>query len=316
MTRLRRLLRCAPLVLGTGYILAFFSETVFWAHWRPDDSPEGRIAQWLLYSLMAYLTLAVIRHARIQDGWTLLLAGAFFGWIDEGVFAMTMFGDPSMPFPFTIAWTALAWHGPISLALGWYALGLALRAPSMRPALMLSLGFGVFWGLWAFGWTADEPPVANEPIVFLLNATACTILVGLAHLAVAAGRPAEFLPSRAGMIVAALPVAAFFALLTTPTVPIAPLVLLPLLGLLALALRRGRAARADGSLLAALAAPVRGRNLAALALMPLGATLVYGVAADAFAPSHAVLLAVAGATSLGGLVLFLLSLRRSLLRPA
>jgi len=83
MTALGRFMRRASLVLGTGYVLCFFSETVFWALWRPDEEVHGRVLQWLLYTLMGYLTLAVIRHCRVGDAWSLLLAGAFFGWIGE-----------------------------------------------------------------------------------------------------------------------------------------------------------------------------------------------------------------------------------------
>lgn len=312
MTALRR----AGLVLGTGYVLFFFSETVFWAVWRPDEEPHGRLLAWLLYSLMGYLTLAVIRHCRVGDAWALLLAGAFFGWIGEGVFAMTVFGDPSMPFPFTIAWTALAWHGPISLLVGWYALGLALREPGPGPTLALALGLGVFWGVWGFGWLAEIPPVGATPEIFLLHAAVTTGCLALAHLAIAAGRPESFRPSRLGLGIASALVLGFFAAFTVPTVPIAPLVLLPLLGILALALRRYRSGRHDTSLLAAFAAPIRRRNLLALAVLPLSASLVYAIAIDALPPSRAVHLLLAAATSLAGLVLFVLALSRSARRRA
>lgn len=316
MTPIGRLARRAGLVLGTGYVLCFFSETVFWALWRPDEDPAGRLLQWLLYSLMGYLTLAVIRSCRVGSGWPLVLAGAFYGWIGEGVFAMTVFGDPSMPFPATIAWTALAWHGPISLLLGWYGLGLALRERAMGPTIGLAFGFGIFWGVWAFGWLAETPPVAAEPEAFLLHAGVTTACLALAHLAIAAGRPETFAPSRPGVLLAAGVVLGFFALFTVPAVPIAPLVLLPLLGLVGFALRRHRAGRAEGSLLAALAAPIAKRNLAAVALMPLTASATYALACGGLPPLPAVHLLLALASSLLGTVLFALAVVKALRRPA
>lgn len=316
MTAFGRMARSAALVLGTGYVLCFFSETVFWALWRPDEDAPGRILQWFLYSLMGYLTLAVIRHGRVGEAWSLLLAGAAFGWIGEGVFAMTVFGDASMPFPLTIAWTALAWHGPISLVIGWYALGLALRHRSMGPVIALSLGVGVFWGIWAFGWLAETPPVAAEPDAFLLHAGLATLCLALAHRAIAWGRPDVFAPSRLGLGVASVVVVGFFVLFTIPTVPIAPFVLLPLLGLLAWTLRRHRAGRPDATLLSSLAAPVLPRNLAALALMPLSATLVYVAASDALPPLAAVHLLLAAVTSLLGTALFVTAVAKALRQRA
>lgn len=278
MKALARIGRSALLVLGTGFILHFFSETVFWSVWRPGEEAIGRIIGLLLYSLFGYLTLAVIRLFRIADIWMLLLAGAFFGWSCEGVYAMTVYGDASMPFPLTIAWTALAWHGPLSLVLGWYALGLALRSQNPGPSLALSLGLGAFWGVWALGWRGETPPVSVEPDAFFVHAAAGTACLALAHAAVALGRPANFVPSRWGVALAALAVVGFFAAVTVPAVPIAALVLPTLLAVLYLALRRHRMDRADDSVLAEFGQPIRIGNMVAMAAMPIAATAVYAEA--------------------------------------
>src|SRR5262249_19862748 len=156
---------------------------------------------------------------RIRNASGLFLAGAAFGWIAEGVFAMTLFGGPSMAFPFTISWTGLAWHAPISVVLGWHALGVALRSRSLGLATWLSLGFGVFWGVWAYGWRFETPPVAAGPTAFLMQTTAATLLLAVAYGAVAAGRPGSFRPSRAGLIVASLVLFSFVGAVTLPHVP-------------------------------------------------------------------------------------------------
>jgi hypothetical protein len=311
--------RSMSLVLGTGYVLAFFSETVFWSVWRPGDEFHGRILTWLLYSLFAYLTLAVIRHFRVGDGRVLLLAGAFFGWLCEGVYAMTVFGDPSMPFPFTIVWTALAWHGPISLLVGWYALGLALREARPGSAMLLSLGIGLFWGCWALGWLAEAPPVAVPLLDFMLHAGLTTALLALAHLAIAAGGPASYAPSRIGLVLVGGVVFAFFAAVTVPAIPFAVLVLPPLLGLLWLVLWRGRALRPKDSLLARFAAPIQPWSLAALALIPVSASAVYAIAiyaavSEALPPLGFVHPLFAATTSLVGLVLFGLAVATAMRR--
>ncbi|MBW6396487.1 hypothetical protein KPL78_01450 [Roseomonas sp. HJA6] len=316
MNAFARLGRSTLLVLGTGYILHFFSETVFWSVWRPGDELSGRLFGLLLYCLFAYLTLVVIRLFRIADIWGLMLAGAFFGWTCEGVYAMTVYGDSSMPFPLTIAWTALAWHGPLSVVLGWYMLGVALRERSPGPSLLLSLGLGAFWGLWALGWRGETPPVSVEPDEFLLHATAATICLASAHVLVAIGRPETFAPSRWGIALAALPVLAFFGAVTVPTVPISALVLPVLLGALYVALRRLRASSPDSSLLIAFRPPLRIWNFIALAAMPLAATAVYMRASPSVPDYPTVHPAVAAVISVGGTLLFAIGYRRAFRRRA
>lgn len=304
MTKAADLARRAGLVMGTGYVLAFFSETVFWSFWRSNDGVPGRVLTWLLYSLFGYLTLAVVRSFRIIDGWVLLLAGAFFGWVCEGVYAMTVYGDPSMPFPLTIAWTALAWHGPLSLVLGWFWLGLALRSGHPMRTTLLSLSIGLFWGVWALGWGAETPPLVVPPHEFLLHAAVTTGGLALAHMAVAAGHPESYTPSRLGLALASGVIIGFFALVTVPAVPMALIVLPALLGIVWLALRRERARRPDDSVLSLLASPIRLQNLPGLALIPLTGTAVYAAGQSTFVPPASIHPVLAGVTSLTGLVLF------------
>jgi hypothetical protein len=303
--------RSALLALAVGYILFFYSESMFWAVWRPEVEPGILVLTWLAYSFSTWLVLAAIRHWRVDGPWPLLLAGALYGWIIEGIFAMTVYGDPSMPFPFTIAWTGLAWHGPISLLLGFHVLGLALREPQPGPTLVIASGLGLFWGVWGFGWLAETPPVGNDPLVFALNAAGSTALLALAYALVPAGDPAGFAPSRWALMGAIGAVVLFFLFATIPTVETAPFVLLPLLGLLWWGLRRHRARRAPGCLLAAHATPVRAGNLLALAAMPAVATAAYVALSAGVAPSQAVMPGTAILTSLVGTILFAMAMRRA-----
>ena len=301
-----RLLRSASLVLGSGYVLFLFSERVFWSLWRPGDDLAIYVAGWLLHAFMGYLLLAAVQFFRVSNLWSLLLAGAFFGWLDEGVYAMTLFGDEALPFPLTIVWTGRAWHAPITVVLGWYGLRRAMQATSRAPGLLLSGAIGLFWGFWAVAWGRETPPVVAAPLEFLAHAAAMTALLALSQAAITAGRPAEFRPSRAGLAVASVVVAAFFALVTVPAVPFAPLVLLPLFAVLWAALRRGRARERRSEVLVRMGEPVRPRNLASLALIPLAATAIYaGLNAQGWlVPSHQI---VAVATTVAGAVLFIVA---------
>jgi hypothetical protein len=259
----------------------------------------------------------VLRHFRIRDVSGLFLAGAAYGWIDEGVFAMTLFGDPSMAFPFTISWTGLAWHAPISVVLGWHAMGVALRRPVLGPAAWLSLGFGVFWGFWAYGWRFETPPVAANPAAYLSQAMVATALLAAAYVAEAAGRPDAFRPSRTGLALAGLVLFGFLSVVTVPHVPLALLVLPPLAGALFLLLHRHRRAESDAGvgILAQHTAAPRPGNLAMLALMPLAATLVYTLLGES-EWSLPTLPVIGVLATMAGAALFVLAAVRTLRRSS
>jgi hypothetical protein len=303
MMYVRRLLQTTSLVLGTGYVLFFFSERLFWSLIRPGDSIAIFGATWLVYAFVAYLLLATVRLYRVRDFWALFLAGALFGWLVEGVYAMTMFGDDSLPFPLTIAWTGLAWHAPISVVFGFYGLRRALQAGSIWPGMWLSLLVGSFWGFWALGWGLETPPLVADAAMFFTHALAATCVLGFSQLLIGWGDPAGFRPSWPGLISAASVIVAFFAFVTVPAIPWSPLILLPLLGLIFFALRRNRVREHHYDALAELAAPVPLLHLVGLAGIPVAATIIYaGCNAVGFLPpSHQIVCAV---TTIAGFVLF------------
>jgi hypothetical protein len=195
--------------------------------------------------------------------------------------------------------------------VGWWWLGRALRAPRPWRTLLLSIGIGLFWGTWGYGWQFESPPVVADPGDLFGNAAGGTVLLALAQAAITWGAPADFRPSRAGLAIAAVATLAFFGVLTVPQVPIAPLVLVPLLGLTWLALRRAARATPAGTpdVLADFAAPVRARNLVMLAAIPLGATAVYAWLSE-LQPDVQTHLVVAALSGLGGTVLFAVGLWR------
>jgi hypothetical protein len=299
----RRLMQTTSLVLGTGYVLFFFSERLFWSLWRPGDDIGIYVATWFLYAFLGYLLLATIRWFRVCDLWALFLAGASFGWLVEGVYAMTMFGDASLPFPLTIAWTALAWHAPISVVLGWYGLRRALRARTIWPGLGLSLLIGGFWGFWALGWGFETPPIVVDARVFFTHAMLATLALGASQVLIGWGDPAGFRPSGAGLALAVGVILAFFGFVTLPAIPWSPLVILPLLGLVFFALQRNRARKKGADALAEMAITVPPLRLIDLAGIPIAATAVYAGfnAFGSLPPTHQIVCAV---TTLAGFVLF------------
>lgn len=47
-------------ILACGYILVYFSEHLFWAHAKPDNTWLGWILTWRIYSLTGYIFLSAI----------------------------------------------------------------------------------------------------------------------------------------------------------------------------------------------------------------------------------------------------------------
>lgn len=80
------------LSLVNGFILFVFSERPFWSVWRPGDSLPDLIVTCLAYSTLAYLFLAIVWLFRVNDVWSLFLAGAVYGWLTEGGLMHTLYG--------------------------------------------------------------------------------------------------------------------------------------------------------------------------------------------------------------------------------
>src|SRR4030095_14345516 len=140
-----RILKNTVQVLATGYIFVYFSEHLFWARVRPDASLGGWFGAWVAYSLMAYVFLILISHFRVRNIWALFLAGAAFGWIDEGIVVQTAYEM----LPLSISFTGLAWHALITVWIGWYAMRKSLLFSATWSMLRLAITIGVFYSLWA-----------------------------------------------------------------------------------------------------------------------------------------------------------------------
>ena len=117
---MRRWTQRLAVVLATGYILFFYSERLFWSFPRPGDTFADLLLTWVVYSLLAWVFLLLVRQCRIAAFPALFLAGAVFGWLAEGVVVDTMYGNKDNPFPASISFTGLAWHALISVGVGWY----------------------------------------------------------------------------------------------------------------------------------------------------------------------------------------------------
>ena len=287
-------------ILATGYILMFYSELMFWARVRPDDSLPNWLSTWLAYSLLAYVFLSILARFQVDTIWGLFLAGAAFGWLAEGLVVQTAYED----LPLSISFTGLAWHALISVWVGWGAVRKALSAgPGATARLAALIGCG--YGLWAISWWLEPDGGMAAPLDFAAFALVGSLLLVLAYWLAerclpegltssrkaesAAGLPlvlASLLarrrlpggltPSRKVEIVVALLFILYFIFVTVPAAPLAAVILPALLLVLYLALRRGRSQMGENREIERLPTPPI-RYLGLLAL-PLAASLVYAAA--------------------------------------
>ncbi len=171
-------LRRIGLSLTTGYIFFFFGERIFWS--LPNNpelnTPIDLMATWLVYSFFAYLCFIIIKQCRVRSVWAVFLVAALYGWLIEGVFSLTTFGIGSMPFPYSIVWTALAWHA-LCVMGGWYWM-LQLLQTSTKKVLIGSMLLGIFWGVWSLYWPTTG--LVSTPVNYLVYTLFWTALYILA----------------------------------------------------------------------------------------------------------------------------------------
>ncbi len=226
-------------VLGLGAVSWAWSEVGFWAHFRADDNPGVWVLTWLLYALAAGVVARVLLRFPARTGPALVLAGALYGWLVEGVVAATVY----LALPLSLVWTGVAWHGLLTVVVGWFALPRALRAGGVR-AVTWSAGVGIAWGLWSAAWWGappDDGQVAATPepasyalFVVVVSAAAAA---GYALLHAARLRPGD-LRSRRAAAVALLMLGAWGVLVVVLALPWAPLLLGALVWLVWQSLRR------------------------------------------------------------------------------
>lgn len=255
--------------LLTGYILAYFSEWMFWSGRPPAENfLLDALPTWLAYSFITFLFLSAARYFRAQNVWAVFLIGALYGWLLEGVLVQTMYDT----FPLQISFTALSWHALLSVMFGWYMLPRLLRR---SRAILACILFGLALGLWSVGWWL-EPDVAVAPFgqVFIYN-IAFGLLLLPAYVLHDRFDLADFNPTRIEIRGAILLLLLYFALVTLPQQPLALLVLPPLLALVLWTLRKNRQREPD---LQPSPAKIRFRGALPLLLIPLTASLVYGLA--------------------------------------
>jgi len=310
--------------LLTGWIIVFYGELVFWATPEREGMDLGGIlAVWLVYSLLSSIFLCVVRVFRVRSAAAVFLAGAFYGWLEEGVFVQTMYGSEDGPFPVSIAFTGLAWHALLDVFVGWYLVRKALGEPRPLRAIGLTSAIGLFYGLWAIWWW-NEPPgpmkalleAGRKDLLFLRFAAfsfASTGVLVLAHKLYNKVMPFTFTPSRGEFWGLGGATVLYFALVTVPAAPRALWVLPLLWGITFWALNRNRQTETEPDAICGLGSAVSVGRYLTLFLIPLIASGIYvlALAGDLRLSTNKVVYVLSSALgTLGWLVSVILVARR------
>jgi len=240
-------LRNGALSLTGGYLLAFYSEFLFYGGPGNPGTPPPKVLDllllWGLYTLMAYLLLTFIRRYRVAGIPALLVVGAAYGWMLEGGIVTTVYEE----LPWSLSFTALAWHMPIDVLFGWYFVPKWLRERDAAFNLRAAALTGLLWGFWAV-WPAQMVPL--RPRRFATFAFAAVGLLLTAYWLLGRLGLDTFRPHRREVILAGALFFGWYLRETALTVPLSWLILPGLLGICWGTLRRNARAETAPDLLA------------------------------------------------------------------
>ena len=261
-----------------------FSEAFYW-YAGGTDFPV-RFAFYLVPTtafLWVASTFAVV-------GWqSVVLAGAVYGFVTEGVLTPIMYG--AFPFdPFALSYTSLAWHAVLTVCFGLVGLHHLLVRARVLTACLGIAAFGTFWGAWAVTLSLpDGPTEPSEGIAaftgevpvdrFALYTVAATAVVALGHLALGrVVRADDLVPGRRLVRVVLVLGVLYFAVAVSWVVPWSLPVLVTMLWVCRTGLRRvsAWAVPAPGpGMLGRLAERVPLRRLPVLLCLPAAAVATY-----------------------------------------
>jgi hypothetical protein len=249
---------------------------LFWARPLESTTLPGILATILVYAFSAYVFLTVVTYFRARSLAALFLAGAVFGWLIEGVFVQTLYGE----LPISVSLTGLSWHALITVLFGWYLLQWTLRFASIWRTLGIAILAGAITGAWSLTWwveTEERTPI----MTFATYIAVATLGLILVYWLISLLRVSAFRPTLFETVIVLLLELTYFALVTIPAQPLALFILPPLLLVVLLTLYRNQRVETRASLLVPLAAyPVRLANALALLAFPPAATAVYALALE------------------------------------
>jgi len=275
-------------ILLSSTVMVFFSEKVFWY-----VQGYAILELVLFYALPVSVCMWMIDLFRIQRLSGVVLIGALFGFIVEGVLTPVAYEsgllDPVMPAYF------VGWHGLLSLVFGWYLIRKWMIEGSWKKLLLTGSAFGIFWGLWSLIYRLPENIQEFEEYIltgehwlpgawpvgdYLFYTITFTGMLMIAHWLLGRGIWQPSFKSKPWEIIILIGILAFiFAFTVFPIVPLGILKLIAMIALVILPLMINHLQRDEVSVLSSLEGRIRFSHTFPLLIIPLWATLIYGLAA-------------------------------------
>ena len=257
------------------------SESWFWAKLRPGDSVLGFVSTVVAYGLAVQVVRFAAQRWRVSAtglaAWRrILLLGALFGWLVEGIIVTTVIDD----LPLTISWTGLAWHALFTVLMGWWWIPRTLDRPA-RGSVWRLAAVGASVGAWAAFWRFEEGATSSiGEFAAYVGVTTVAFAAGLAGWWALRHRAAPGLP---GTLTALLLLTALAVLnaIENPLTLVGPaLVGLAVVALITTTPRRSESAPTDAAP-EPLTGPTPWRALGRPAVIPIVATPVFALLTSA-----------------------------------
>ncbi len=283
-TRTTSSLRTLGWICAAALAAVVASERIYW-YWAGIDADSLSVLT-VFYAVAVAAAVAALARSSGTGARRAVFGGAVFALVVEGIITPVMYEDGPLPVLYLmfVGWHGLlAFVGFVYLVRRW-----ALDGRSTRIAVGASVA-GVGWGAWALASGVTDRETAQEiaaagagsadvllPAEFATYSVWTGLVLIFAHVVMDRLWPARgWSPSRTWNVATAIAVVALASLLVIPVVPWAPLKLVGFGWLLWRFLGRSTEGPSSDTLIDELAGRVRYRNLAALLLLPLAATLTY-----------------------------------------
>lgn len=166
--RMTEFLKRIALIIGTGAVLAFFSEFFFLNEGPVNEliraveaGPLAVLESLAILTLFygfffAVWLLLAISYFRVRSVAALLLAGIFFGWATEGTLIPLIYEEGFL-------WPAISWHVLVDVLFGWWFLRIVLHRGNPALTAALAVVAGAAWGYWAT-WILTSDEIASMSV--------------------------------------------------------------------------------------------------------------------------------------------------------
>ncbi len=287
MNKLKPIITRIVFVLLSSVIMVFFSEKTFWY-----IQGYAIVELVIFYAIPVGACMWIIDLFQVHRLSGLVLVGGLFGFLVEGILTPVLYEvglmDPVMPAYF------VGWHGLLSLVFGWYLIRKWLIEENWKRLLLASSLFGLFWGIWSLSYRLPESiqefnsyiqagefwlPGAWPIEDFAFFALVFTSMLMISHWLL--GRKTwqpEFSLNKweIGILVSVMVFIYYFQVF--PVVPLGFLKLTVLIILVIVPLNFQKKRQASPCLLDSLDGQIQFSQTLPLLVIPLAASLVYGLA--------------------------------------